>query len=236
MGLLRIDNRTLSQKVYDQLKQKMITAELLPGERISLRTMASQLGVSLMPVRQALWQLEREKAVVVEHNRQIRVNLLSAAEFDEILELRLILECKAAEVACQRRPDSAPALVKKELEEMAESISDSKHFLQHNHDYHMLIYAHSGLPNLIDIIDNLWTRVGPYIYLATLSHKDIMRSMKFHGMMYRAFKSSDPEAMIEALRLDLTVAADQIRPVLESPGGLPRPRAGGLGIATAASE
>lgn len=234
MGLLQIDNRTLSQKVYDQLKQKMMTAELLPGQRISLRSVASQLGVSLMPVRQALWQLERDKAVIVEHNRQIRVNRLSRSEFDEILELRLILECKAAEEACRRRPDTAPALVKSALDEMTKSTSDPKKFLQQNHDYHMLIYSQSHLSNLLDIIDNLWTRVGPYIYLATLSHEDIMRSMKFHTMMYHALKARSPERMIEALRLDLTIAASRIRPVLEAPGDLPLPQ--GVGVAAMSSK
>lgn len=216
MSLLRIDNRTLSQKVYEELKHKMITAELLPGARISLRGIASQLGVSLMPVRQALWQLERDKAVVVEHNRQIRVNRLSTAEFDEILELRLILECKAAEEACRRRPEAAINAVKRQLDKMAKTAPGSKNFLQHNHDYHMLVYKFSGLPNLLDMIDNLWTRVGPYIYLSTLAPEDVRRSMKFHGMMYDAFKAGDAEGMVEALRLDLTVAAAQIRPVLES--------------------
>jgi DNA-binding GntR family transcriptional regulator len=186
MALLRIDNKTLRQKVYEQLKQKMTTAELLPGEKISLRTVALQLGVSLMPVREALWQLEREKAVVIEHNRQISVNQLSTAEFDEILELRLTLECKAAGEACSRRPESAPAAIKQRLDEMAATTSDSKQFLKCNHDFHMSIYAYSGMPNLIDIIENLWTRVGPYIYLATMSEQDMHRSMGFHSRMYDA--------------------------------------------------
>lgn len=227
-GLLRIDNRTLSQRVYEELKQKMITAELMPGARISLRGIAAQLGVSLMPVRQALWQLERDKVVVVEHNRQIRVNRLSADEFDEILELRLVLECKAAEEACRLRPDGAVDEVSSALERMAEVGADTTQFLQHNHDYHMLIYAYGNRPNLIDLIDNLWTRVGPYIYLATLTAEDMGRSMGFHRRMYDAFRAGDAAAMTDAVRRDLTAAADQIRPVLENPERRTTARAGDL--------
>jgi DNA-binding GntR family transcriptional regulator len=214
MALLRIDNKTLRQKVYEELKQKMITAELLPGEKISLRNIALQLGVSLMPVREALWQLEREKAVIIEHNRHISVNQLSTSEFDEILDLRLMLECKAASEACLRRPDSASATIKQQLDAMAATVSDSRQFLQHNHDFHMAIYGYSEMPNLVDMIENLWTRVGPYIYLATMSEEDMRRSMEFHTRMYDALCKGSVDAMLSALRSDLTIAAGEIRPLL----------------------
>lgn len=218
MALLRIDNKTLRQKVYEELKQKMITAELLPGEKISLRNIALQLGVSLMPVREALWQLEREKAVIIEHNRHISVNQLSTSEFDEILELRLMLECKAASEACLRRPERAPAAIRQQLDDMAAQVSDSKKFLQRNHDFHMAIYGYSEMPNLVDMIENLWTRVGPYIYLATMSEQDMRRSMEFHIRMYDALCERSADAMRSALRSDLTIAAAEIRPLLADVG------------------
>ncbi|MBW2283524.1 MAG: GntR family transcriptional regulator, partial [Deltaproteobacteria bacterium] len=66
MGFAKIQKKTLRQQVYEQLKERMITAEILPGEQITLRNLAERLGVSLMPVREALWQLESEGAVVIE--------------------------------------------------------------------------------------------------------------------------------------------------------------------------
>lgn len=232
MKLLQIDSRTLSQKVYEELKHKMITAELLPGESISLRTVASQLGVSLMPVREALWQLERDKAVVVKRNRQIQVNQLTLPEFDELLELRLMLECRAAEEACAKRPDSAPAALQASLEAMWRSIPDSKEFLQRNHEYHMLTYSYGGMKNLVEMIESLWTRVGPYIYLTSISREDMHRSMKFHTMMLEALTAGDARAMSEALRLDLTVAGTHIRAFLEKePAG-----AGGFAGARGSDE
>jgi DNA-binding GntR family transcriptional regulator len=214
MGLLRIDHKTLSRKVYEQLKQKMITAELMPGERISLRAIASQLGVSLTPVREAMWQLERDKAVVIEYNRQIVVNQLSIGDFDELLELRLLLEGKAAEVACIRREEANLESVRTALDEMAQSLSDSRSYLHHNHHFHMEIYRSSRMNNLVGLIDNLWTRVGPYIYQATTRSDRRLRSMRFHQMMYEALLARDSHRMLEALRLDLTTAAAEIRPLL----------------------
>ena len=105
VGIEKISVKTLRQEVYDQLRDKIISAEILPGESISLRDLAAKFGVSLMPVREALWQLESEKIIVIESNKRIHVNTLTAKEMEEALRLRVLLESMAAERACDLRPD-----------------------------------------------------------------------------------------------------------------------------------
>ena len=107
MVIERISVKTLRQEVYDQLRDKIISAEILPGEAVSLRGLAEKFGVSLMPVREALWQLESERIIVIESNKRIRVNSLTAKEMEEALRLRLLLESTAAERACDLRPEEA---------------------------------------------------------------------------------------------------------------------------------
>ena len=85
MGFEKISVKTLRQEVYDKLRDKIISAEILPGETISLRELAAKFGVSLMPVREALWQLESERIIVIESNKRIRVNTLTAKEMEEAL-------------------------------------------------------------------------------------------------------------------------------------------------------
>ena len=99
MGIEKISVKTMRQEVYDQLRDKIISAEILPGESISLRELAAKFGVSLMPVREALWQLESERIIVIESNKRIHVNTLTAKEMDEALRLRVLLESMAAERA-----------------------------------------------------------------------------------------------------------------------------------------
>ena len=116
MVIEKIAVKTLRQEVYDQLRDKIISADILPGETISLRELAQKFGVSLMPVREALWQLESERIIVIESNKRIRVNTLTAKEMEEALRLRLMLESTAAERACDLRPESALPKVRKQLE------------------------------------------------------------------------------------------------------------------------
>jgi DNA-binding GntR family transcriptional regulator len=55
-----LESKTFRQRLYDQLKEKITTAEILPGEHISLRDLAEKFGVNLMPMIEALWELESE--------------------------------------------------------------------------------------------------------------------------------------------------------------------------------
>src|SRR4030065_66583 len=121
MILEKISVKTMRQKVYDQLRDKIIQAEILPGESISLRDLADKFGVSLMPVREALWQLESEKIIVIESNKRIRVNSLTGKEMEEALRLRILLESMAAEMACDLRPEDEIPGLKRLIERMEAS-------------------------------------------------------------------------------------------------------------------
>ena len=126
----RLNKNTLRHDIYDQLRQSIITGDLLPGESITLRNIAEQFGVSIMPVREALWQLESENIIVIESNRSIRVNSLSAEEMEEALSIRIMLEAEAARLACERRPDSAIPEVEHLLSALIKSIKKPKKYIE----------------------------------------------------------------------------------------------------------
>ena len=101
MHIEKITTKTLRQQIYDQLRKKIIAAEILPGQVVTIQGLAKQFEVSVMPVREALWQLESEGVVVIESNKSIHVNALRRNEMEEILDLRLILEAIAARKGLQ---------------------------------------------------------------------------------------------------------------------------------------
>ncbi|CAB1057533.1 hypothetical protein D1BOALGB6SA_2286 [Olavius sp. associated proteobacterium Delta 1] len=216
MKLTKIENKTLRQKVYELLKEKIITAEILPGQKISLRNLAAMLEVSLMPVREALWQLESEKVVIIQSNRHMRVNNLTTQEMEEAYRIRLTLETMAAKIACDLRSASDLSKVKSVLLELQESIKEPKLYLKINRRFHFEIYRLSKSPMLIDIIDGLWARVGPYFYLHTTERRDLSVPMKFHNAMYEALIERDKRKMNRAISGDLKTAADDILRYIDS--------------------
>lgn len=217
MALQKIEGKTLRQMVYDQLKGKIISAEMPPGEQIRLRSLAEELGVSLMPVREALWQLESENVIVIESNKSMHVNNLTPKQMEEVLRIRLNLESMAAEEACKLRPGSALAPLEHLVTEMYSSLEDPARYLEGNRSFHFALYKLAESPMLMRMIGLLWARVGPYSYLYTpLKHLSV--AMKYHEAILGALMKRDKKAIAGALRADLQAAADLIKPFLVEEG------------------
>lgn len=216
MAIKKIETETLRQKVYNQLRQQILGAEILPGQIVSLRGLAEQFGVSLLPVREAVWQLESEKILVVKSNKRIEVNKLTCSEFEEVLNLRLLLESTAVEQACQIRPDNSVAKIERILEAMDKHIGKNhKAYIRKNDQFHQTIYAYAQSPLLLELIQRLLARVNPYIYLYAVHGRDLSSACECHHELFTGFKTGDQGLATAALRRDLQAAADVILPNLE---------------------
>lgn len=205
MRFTKLSTQTLRQQVYDQLREKIISAGVLPGETLSLRGLAEEFGVSLMPIREALWQLESERIVVIEANRRIRVNTLTEREMRDLYQVRLFLESMAAERSCACRPDSALPAAQALLAQTARYLKRSpRRYIQANFAFHRTIYRYCGSEVFLRLIDLLWARVGPYFYYAQVREDvDLAASQCHHEAMYKAWVSRDAARMIAAIRSDL---------------------------------
>ncbi len=214
MKLEKIKSKTLRQRVYDQLREKIISAEILPGEHISLRDLAEKFGVSLMPVREALWQLESENVIVIESNKGMRVNNLSPSQMEEVLRIRLVLESMAVERACDLRPQSALPKLERLISEMYRHLESPKKYLGKNRQFHFTLYSLAESPMLLEIIDRLWAHIGPYLYIQAHDPEDLSVAMKYHQAIFDALVQRDKKKVVEALRGDMETAAEIIRPFL----------------------
>ena len=216
MVIEKISNVTLRQKVYKQLRANILGAELLPGEVISLRGLAEKFGVSVLPVREAIWQLESENILVVESNKKIQVNHLTRIEFKEILNLRLLLESEAVDKACKLRPPKAVPKVERILKAMEKNVGiNHKTYIKKNDEFHKAIYTYANSQLLIDLIQRMLARVNPYVYLYAMHKRDLSTSMNCHHGILTGFKDGDSRATIKALHSDLKDSAEKILPHLE---------------------
>jgi DNA-binding GntR family transcriptional regulator len=216
MRFEKLSTKTLRQKVYDQLRQKIISAEISPGETITMRELAQAFGVSLMPIREALWQLESEKVIVIESNKSIHVNTLTANEVNEILLSRLALESMAVKRACELRPQSALPKVKYYLDGMRNNLKNHRQYLTKNKEFHFSIYSCSESPIFLQLIGLLWSRIGPYLFIQASRGGDISGSMECHEGMYEALCERNKNKIVKFLRRDLEETAKFIIPFLEA--------------------
>lgn len=94
----------LERRVYERLRDEIVSGALRPGEQLVEARIAGDLGVSKTPVREALIRLQRDGLVEIEPYRGARVLQPSAEDVHEVLELRLLLECRIARDLAERRP------------------------------------------------------------------------------------------------------------------------------------
>lgn len=97
-----VERRALTDDVLSTLRKAILAGAFAPGDHIPEARTAAQLGVSRVPVREAMLQLEREGLLTFDRRGAALVRELTPGDFEEIFSLRLALEPLGAELACRR--------------------------------------------------------------------------------------------------------------------------------------
>jgi DNA-binding GntR family transcriptional regulator len=217
LGIAPVRLSTIQNAVYEQLLKAMLSGRISPGEKLTIEGIATMMGVSLTPVRVALKKLESDNFIVIGKNRRITVTELSTENVLELLEVRLMLECRAAEIACERRNDAC-------LDELAvvnrlcKTAESADAYLEANRQFHSTIYAQAGMPMLAEVIDALWNRASPYLHILLRSEQEFKAAdfNENHNGMLAALAQRDPKAIRRWVTRDLTEAANLVKRRLET--------------------
>jgi DNA-binding GntR family transcriptional regulator len=212
-----LDRQTLGERAYAQLADLLISGRLAPGEKLSLRTAAEVLGVSIMPVREAVSRLVADKALEVAANRAVRVPVMSPAQFRDLTRVRIAIEGHAAAEAAQRRlPGDLAAITAAETAMRAESEAttpDLPRAVELNKTFHFAVYEAARSPILVEIIRALWLKAGPVINLDLRGNPDRLakgEAIRFHAEARRAIAAGDADAARAAITADINGAANFI--------------------------
>jgi DNA-binding GntR family transcriptional regulator len=237
-SLPSIDVSSLQERVYQSLRQALLTGHFQPGEPISIRKLAESLGTSPMPVREALKRLMAEKVLVQSSNRQIRVTPFDPQLHEEFVRIRMEIEGYAAERAARIRDAGLVDRLQELDAAMVEATRqlDANAALAANQAFHFEIYRAAGYPQLVDILENLWLRTGPF--LATIGREPANlqtffgNGHHFHVRAIEAIATRDGKAARRAIALDIRTGTMFLRKVYDphvvarSAAGAPGPTAG----------
>src|SRR5271154_6667351 len=153
----------LHASVYAELRQRLLTGRIIPGIGLSTRGLAQELGVSQMPVREALSRLAAERAVEIRSKRRITVPAMTPARFDDLRRCRLLLEPEAARLA-KDFVDRPRLKLLKEIDarmDAALSSGDVNVYMEGNFNFHFELYRAQGMLTLNQLIQSLWLQFGP---------------------------------------------------------------------------
>ncbi|GGF18324.1 GntR family transcriptional regulator [Aliidongia dinghuensis] len=215
---------TLGDRVHRQLRELLMAGKLMPGEKLSLRSVAASLGVSMMPVREAVAQLVAEDALTVLPNRAISVPVMTKRRFRELRAIRVMLEGYAAEQAAQQRGEADLAQIREADAQFRRAVSgaapDPVSALRWNMNLHFAVYRAAQSPSLLTIIEGLWLKVGPVINLdlrASAERLSAGASERLHARLLAAIEAGDGAGARAALVEDINGSAAFI----EATGNLP---------------
>ena len=221
--LARITHVTLYEKVYEELRDALMSGRFLPGETLTFRGVADALGTSVMPVREALRRLAAERAVQFQADRSIRVPLLDEQSFDELLQMRLLLEGRAAALAAQCMTLSDFVEARAFNLAFADPPGDGAPTarLLANHQFHFAIYRAARSPLLLSLIEMMWLQSGPYLmapmrWRAARSEASSYfdTGVVHHRELLDALTRRDASAAASAVQADIRDAAEAYRDAL----------------------
>jgi len=204
---------SLADKVVEQLRQAIYWGHFPPGEQLRAATLATQLGVSRSPVREALAQLEREGLVLLHPNKIATVARLTRQDFEEIFSLRLALEQLAVGAACQYATESdlndMQATVNQMTRRVDEGISE-KEAADLDLHFHDLLYRASQHRRL----QASWENLRPQIYVFLLSRNvadaDFRANMIGHQTILDRVREHDIAAAKICIEAHIRGAYDRI--------------------------
>ncbi|HEY0697406.1 MAG TPA: GntR family transcriptional regulator, partial [Micromonospora sp.] len=135
------DQASLTERVFEQIRAAIISGELAPGSLYSVVEIASQLGVSRTPVREALLQFAANGMVRFERSRGVRILELSVKDIEEIYSLRLLLEAPSAHRAATEMTDRERTTLRRAFEAMRKACDagDERLFQKHDLVFHETI-------------------------------------------------------------------------------------------------
>jgi len=203
--------------VHGELAELLASGVLSPGEKLSLRTIADRLGVSITPVRAAVARLITDHALEVLPKRAVRVPVLSLAQFRELTAIRLAIEGFAVERAAARRSeDGLIAMRRHDAAFRRQCMSrrpDAGAAVKANQEFHFAVYRAAGLPSLMPIIEGLWLRIGPVLNLDMRSSAARLRigaAERCHADLIAAIERGSARDARAALTADIEGAANFI--------------------------
>lgn len=210
----------IADVVAGQLREMILSGELQPGQWIRHSEMAGLLGVSIMPVREALRQLQAEGLVDFHPRRGAQVaqiSLDSFLELDRISEELERLACTWVGEDFRRIPLDEMARTLEEIE-AAEEQHDVSRRLKLVRHFRFIIYRSMDKPHLLNMLANLSDITTPYRRIFSSVAEYAPARVAVYRRIYGACQSQDLPALLEAMRELYTLAR---RVVLAYFGGRP---------------
>ena len=205
----------LADRVYAELRARMLDFRLVPGDRFSELEMGRTLGVSRTPVREALFRLRSEGLLEVESKTGWFVRPIDFTRIDELYELRIVLEqaCIARLSAAEGVPPALEALKAVWLVAPAERLRDGREVGLLDERFHATVVEAAGNAELARVHADVTERIRIVRRLDFTRHDRIEATYAEHGKILRQVLQRKAEAAQSLLKAHIEVSRTEVRKI-----------------------
>ena len=207
---------TLSERVYQTLREKILQGEYKPGRKFNIDQIARDLEVSNTPVREAMARLTRLGLVEIVPYSGPRIKRLNAAQLKDIYDVRIALEELAVRLVAQSEdPDilngMAAAL---EMQERVANGNDPRAVMDADRAFHDALVQASGNSVLLEMLPNLSDRTRLLLelqkFVRRMDKEAAVRALHDHTRVYEALQEGDLETAVQELRHQLIRGREEL--------------------------
>jgi len=209
---------TIQDGIYRQLRHALMSGQFDPGQTLTIAFLADTFKTSHMPVREALRRLTAENALVVVANGSARVPTVSLEGLSDICLTRIALETLAAKLATERSSADDCRRFAQLLQQHEDAAAERNlhKMLACNQEFHFAIYDACGSPVVVQFIQALWLRFGPYMrmlsnYIEPLLVADAYKPSSHHRDLVAAIEARDARAAAKAIKGDIETTQRLLR-------------------------
>lgn len=207
-------------RIAEQIREAIYQGRYLPGERLVERKLAAELGVSHIPVREALVRLAEDGLVVRLPRRGSRVAALTPAELEEISSVRVVLEQFAVERVLEGWTHAAEQELRGLVARMidAAEAKDVRAMLDLDSQLHERLWALAGHAILNELVLQLRGRINGFLRAATIALEPpaLLAHARSHEELVDAIASGDAARARDAVQRHVVAAERRVRDSLEN--------------------
>ncbi len=156
---------SIVDQVTNSVRRSILTGELRPGASFSITDLVKSLGVSAIPVREALQRLEGQGLIVRRHSRTAIVAPITSDELRDIYDMRILVECETIGAAAAMLTDEALSALESHLNTMRSLALNDDAFWTHHSSFHRVLLAPALTPLRERVVRQLWHAAERYVRL-----------------------------------------------------------------------
>jgi DNA-binding GntR family transcriptional regulator len=207
---------TAQDAALADLRERIASGQLRPGEQIRQEQLAAALGLSVVPLREALKTLEAEGQVVYAPHRGYFVARLSLKELTEAYRIRRLLEDEAVARAVPRLGAEDESRMRDAIRDIDEAgrAGDLLAVAAANKRFHFTLFDAADMPRLGNFIRMLWDSTDPYRSLYFVEEQNRRLLNDEHALILSAVRDGDARQAIKLLRIHRSNAIEALAAVL----------------------